>query len=216
MRLQCTAAFMLLMVCIPVHAQATGDLTEPSVISSPIDYPASAVAARDQGKTLVTALVEADGHVSSAIVDKSSGHQDLDVAAQRSIAHWTFAPATRNGSPEARWVRVPITFQLHEVPSDVPVTHSSWPAIASSAAGFLGIVIWLFGFGWSGVLAKRQSIFWLSGMVALWLITYPLFIATHWSLAKRNLLVVVTAFAFLGIGFYLAPSNLPPGAYTPS
>ncbi|WP_456967617.1 energy transducer TonB [Luteibacter sp. HA06] len=201
-------AFLLLAVCTCGHARATEKVTDPAVASSPTQYPASAVAAGEQGVASVKALVEADGHVSSTTLNKSSGHASLDAAARQSVAQWTFTPATRNGVPEARWVVIPVGYQLQEAPVDGAVRHVSWLAIASSAAGVLGTAIWLFAFGWSVVLAKRKSILWLSGMVALWLLTYPLFVATHWSLAKRNLLVVAIAFAFLGIGFYLGPYQI--------
>jgi TonB family protein len=203
------AAALLIATCISTRAQAPDDVIRPSVIYSPIQYPASAVSAREEGTTSVDALVEADGRVSRTMLDKSSGHASLDNAALQSVSRWRFSPRKRNGKAEAWWVRLPVSFHLQVLPDEAVAPKRDWSGMASTAAGLLGLAIWLVGFGWSVVLAKRRSILWSSGMVALWAITYPLFVATHWSLAKRNLAVVIVGLALLAVSLYLAHPYRP-------
>lgn len=107
----------------------------------------------------------------------------------------------------AQWVVVPIRFQLNHEATGVSALLEASLAIASVLLSTLGSLIWVVGFVWSIVLAKRKSILWLSGMVALWIVTYPLFVAMHWSLAKRNLAVVSLGIALVCLGLYLAPSR---------
>lgn len=80
-------------------------------------------------------------------------------------------------------------------------------AIASILLFFLGLAIWAVGFIWSLVLAKRKSALWLWGMVPVWILTYPVFVATHWFAAKRNLAVVLLGIGLVCLGVYLAPSR---------
>lgn len=203
------AGFVFFLFGAQQQAFAQDGLTNPSVLNSPIHYPESAVGAREQGTTVVKALVNADGRVSRAMIDRSSGFADLDNGALRSIERWSFRPGTRNGTPEARWVKVPIVFQLNFLPvaEGAIITSPDWRAVASNLIGYLGVAVWLVGFVWSVVLAKRRSIAWLSGMVALWAITYPIFVAMHWAASRRNLIVVVAGLSLIAAGLLLAPTQ---------
>lgn len=207
---KCVAAAWLLATCLSSHAWAAEDVTDPSVIQASIQYPPSAVSAREQGTVLVKAKVDIDGRASDATVDRSSGHPDLDAAALQSVSQWSFSPGMTDGKPEARWVVVPVAYQLKEASHDEPTSQQYLRVLASSLAGFLGALIWIVGFVWSVVLAKRKSILWLSCMVALWLITYPLFVATNWSVAKRNLVFVTLGIALMGVSLYLLPTQQLP------
>jgi hypothetical protein len=71
----------------------------------------------------------------------------------------------------------------------------------------LGGIVWIFGFAWSLVLAKRRSILWLSGMVALWVVTYPVFLVVHWQSARRSLPLVMAGMALSSLGLYLSSVN---------
>ena len=103
-------------------------------------------------------------------------------------------------------VVVPIHFQLtHEATGASGLLVAS-SAMASSLLLFLGLAIWAAGFVWSLVLGKRQSVLWLWGLIPLWMLTYPVFVVTHWSLAKRNLAVILFGVALVCLGAYLAPS----------
>lgn len=202
---------MLLAVCSFGHAVASEDVINPSVIHAPIQYPESAISANEEGTVFVRALVEPSGHAVSLSIDKSSGHGDLDAAALQSISQWSFSPGIRNGKPEARWVMLPVSFQRQAVPASEAETHNDMLAIVRWSAGTLGALILFVCFVWSIVLAKRVSILWLSFMVALWAITYPLFVATHWSLAKRSLPMVAAGWALVVLNLYLAPVHPLPG-----
>ncbi|RAN81821.1 hypothetical protein B5P43_08900 [Bacillus sp. SRB_336] len=201
------AAAWLVVACLAANAHAAIDTTNPSVIQAPIQYPSSAVSAREEGTVLVMAEVDVSGRVVGAKVEKSSGYLDLDAAALQSISGWTFLPGTKEGKPTAQWIRLPVRFQLQQETTDASALMGTLSAWAGSLLSTLGSLIWLAGFIWSIVLAKRQSVLWLSGMVAIWIVAYPLFVAMHWSLARRNLLVVSLGIVFLCLGMYVAPSQ---------
>ena len=140
-------------------AYATVVTIAPSVIHGPVEYPASAVSAGEEGTVLVAAEVDAKGRAVGAKLSKSSGYRDLDAAALRSIAGWSFSPGTKNGKPTTQQVVVPIDFRLtHEA-----TRATAWSGASSAVAGVLlcdlGIAIWGVGFIWSLVLAKRKSNF---------------------------------------------------------
>ncbi|MEO8747305.1 MAG: energy transducer TonB [Rhodanobacter sp.] len=201
------AVVWLVVACLSANAQATVGPTYPSVIHAPLKYPPSAVSAREEGTVLVIAEVDASGRAVDAKVEESSGHPDLDEAALQSISGWSFSPAMKDGKPIAHRVRVPINFQLRPQTMDSSSLREAIPAMESILLEILGSQIWLTGFIWSIVLAKRKSIVWLSGMVALWIVTYPIFVAMHWSSAKRNLIVVSLGISLVFLGLYLAPSR---------
>lgn len=69
-------------------------------------YPAEALARRVEGTVTLRFRIEADGSVSQALVQKSSGDASLDEAARVAIAKCSFTPATVNGKPAAAWVPV--------------------------------------------------------------------------------------------------------------
>src|SRR5690606_23670963 len=62
-------------------------------------YPESAHSDRREGTTVLGVMVKADGRVERTEVSKSSGHADLDLAAQQAVADWTFEPAFEDGKP---------------------------------------------------------------------------------------------------------------------
>lgn len=77
-----------------------------------------------------------------------------------------------------------------------------------SLAIVLGGAIWMAGFIGSIVLAKRMSIFWLWGLVALWLAVYPFFVAINWGVAKRNFAWVSMGISLFVLGLYFMPSTV--------
>jgi len=104
----------------------------------------------------------------------------------------------------AQRVLVPVAFALERGAGG-----TASPSVASLVASLLcllGTLVGLLGFVWSIVLAKRRSFLWLSGMVALWIVTYPVFVAVHWSVAKHTLVAVLGAVFLFCLGLYIAPS----------
>jgi protein TonB len=165
------------------------------------------VSAGEEGTALVTAEVDVSGRAVGAKISRSSGYADLDAAALRSVAGWSFSPATKDGKPMAQQVVVPVRFQLiHKATAAAGWIETS-SVVASALLRVLGALICAVGFVWSLVLGKRQSVLWLWGLVPVWLLTYPVFVATHWSIAKRNLLLVSLGIALLCLGAFLAPSR---------
>jgi protein TonB len=76
------------------------------------DYPAAAARRGDAGTTTLALLVGADGRVSSARVEHSSGSRDLDRAAVNALSLCKFKPATNNGVPEAGWAKLAYVWKL--------------------------------------------------------------------------------------------------------
>ena len=76
------------------------------------EYPARALRNGETGTTQLALLVGADGHVTSARVERSSGSQDLDRAAIKALSLCRFQPATANGVPEAGWAQLSYVWTL--------------------------------------------------------------------------------------------------------
>lgn len=194
---------LLLQAGAPLCAQMAPDVTPASVAEAPVQYPAEAVAAGEEGTATVALEVDATGRVHDATLEKSSGHPRLDEAAVRSVAQWSFRPALIRGRAVAQRVRIPVVFQL----TSEGDTRGQPPGAATMVAWvmeLLGGIVWIFGFAWSLVLAKRRSILWLSGMVALWIVTYPVFLVVHWQSARRSLPLVIAGMALSSLGLYLS------------
>lgn len=99
----------------PVVETAPRQLTPP-----PFQYPEELWDAGVQGKTVLSIRVNEQGSVDSVKVDTTSGHKGFDSAAVAGTRELRFAPATRGGAPVARWVVLPVEFQIE--PSDSAAT----------------------------------------------------------------------------------------------
>lgn len=86
-----------------------------STITKP-DYPELSLRLREQGTTNLTLTISIDGHVSDAVVSKSSGYTRLDDAAVQWVkTHWRFKPPTQEGKPvDGHQVTVPFKWVLPE------------------------------------------------------------------------------------------------------
>jgi protein TonB len=104
---------------------ATPPPPKPAGISSPVlapsagnncasnYYPPLAVRLNQEGTTLVTLQISAEGSVTGASIADSSGHDDLDEAAIKcATARFHFKPAMQNGSPVEASTKVRITWKL--------------------------------------------------------------------------------------------------------
>jgi protein TonB len=76
------------------------------------DYPASAARDGVTGTTTLALLVGADGRVSSARIQQSSGSRVLDRAALNALSLCRFKPAATNGAPEAGWAQMAYVWKL--------------------------------------------------------------------------------------------------------
>ena len=84
-----------------------GYLTRPSPI-----YPIRAKRAGDQGTVMVKVLVDPTGRPSQVVLQKSSGHPELDDSALSSLRAARFRPFVDAGAVQAVWVICPIGFAL--------------------------------------------------------------------------------------------------------
>lgn len=74
-------------------------------------YPPRALRERRSGLVILEVLVDVDGLPVDVTVAQSSGHRDLDRAAQRQVlVAWRFRPAMRNGVAVRAIGRVPVEF----------------------------------------------------------------------------------------------------------
>ncbi len=75
-------------------------------------YPAISKKLGEEGKVLLSVLVNPDGRVAKVSLKTSSGFDRLDQAALNAVTDWRFSPGTRNGVAQQMWVTVPINFAL--------------------------------------------------------------------------------------------------------
>jgi len=74
-------------------------------------YPADALLARVQGSVVMECVVDVDGTVSDARVERSLDPV-LDIEALNTARQWQFEPGTKDGRPVPVVVRIELTFTL--------------------------------------------------------------------------------------------------------
>ena len=126
--LRLSALVSAVFVAWPVLAQGP-TVTHP-VITPPTaiqrveaHYPESALATGDHVDVLLELTIDADGHVTKAIV-LTSGGTEFDNAAMAAAKSWLFAPAKRNGKPAESRIHVPFHFAPPEIVSATHDTHA--------------------------------------------------------------------------------------------
>lgn len=85
-------------------ASSAIDVTRPMAIGDQTCagfYPPIAIRLNQQGTTVVTVHVTAQGTVAGATIKAASGHDALDAATLRCAMTWTYRPATQKGIPVA-------------------------------------------------------------------------------------------------------------------
>ena len=93
-----------------ITQQATVETS--SRMTNPPIYPESLVKQGIGGTVVLIVDVAADGRMTGSRIDRSSGDEKLDDAAQAAAASWKFIPAINHGKAVASQVRVPIEFKL--------------------------------------------------------------------------------------------------------
>ncbi len=88
--------------------------TRPTIISSlkPI-YPRVARESGWEGTVIVRTFINTNGVPGQVKIRKTCGHPTLDQAAQKAVKNWKFQPAKDGNIPIAKWVDIPIKFNLH-------------------------------------------------------------------------------------------------------
>jgi periplasmic protein TonB len=77
-------------------------------------YPELALRREWQGEVLLRVRVSPDGRAIGISVERSSGRDVLDQAAQEAVRGWSFVPSRQGGVAIAGWVTVPIVFRLQQ------------------------------------------------------------------------------------------------------
>jgi protein TonB len=76
-------------------------------------YPRLSIRAGDEGRVLLRVLVDEHGYPQEVLIERGSGHRELDRAAREQVLKaWRFHPAQREGRTVAAWALVPIDFTL--------------------------------------------------------------------------------------------------------
>lgn len=76
------------------------------------EYPSASRRDEEEGVAVMRITVEADGSVSDASIEKSSGFARLDEAARKTAMRCKTKPATLDGKPEKGSARASFTFRL--------------------------------------------------------------------------------------------------------
>jgi protein TonB len=99
----------------PVDGAAVAPLLTPPHPKAEIlpTYPRSARRAGLEGIVRIAAFVDESGHVVSAEVLSSSGHDALDQAALQAVQHASFEPALQAGKPVPCRLIIPVRFKLN-------------------------------------------------------------------------------------------------------
>jgi periplasmic protein TonB len=93
---------------------AAGGFIAISVLNDPPPpYPPLAIRRGAEGTVVLRVQVGSDGGVVDVRIERSSGHRDLDRAAERQVRErWRFVPAQVEGRPVEAWARLPVVFRL--------------------------------------------------------------------------------------------------------
>lgn len=73
-------------------------------------YPRESSRRREYGTVLLRVLVDPSGHAAQIQIERSSGHERLDVAAREAVQRAVFRPHEVNGVAQAAQVLIPIEF----------------------------------------------------------------------------------------------------------
>lgn len=98
----------------PLPISPGSSTSRPIIVSSskPL-YPRVARESGWEGTVIVRTLITPEGVPSQVEIRKSCGHETLDLAAQEAIKTWKFQPAKDGNIPIAKWVDIPIKFDLN-------------------------------------------------------------------------------------------------------
>jgi protein TonB len=97
----------------PVRVEVVGVRQDPRSPLSKPPYSARMIREGNQGTIEIEVYVLPNGRVGDARVVKSTGFEELDLAAMAEAKrHWRLLPATRDGVPFEQWYRLRVSFRL--------------------------------------------------------------------------------------------------------
>lgn len=80
----------------------------------PPQYPAIAERNGWEGVVILKAYIPKEGRPEKLLIEKSSGHQVLDMAALRTVKKWRFTAGRLGKMEVATWITIPIRFDLED------------------------------------------------------------------------------------------------------
>lgn len=93
----------------------SGPYTDAGFFSNPKPpYPAVSRRMGEEGTVILRVHIQADGLVDEVKLKHSSGFSRLDESAMKTVRHWRYVPAKRNGRPIPYWYVQPIRFSLND------------------------------------------------------------------------------------------------------
>lgn len=95
----------------PAPGPEDSDVSVYSTRMNPPRYPASAYREGRQGEAVLIMLIDDQNQTLGAVLERSSGHADLDEAAMAAAQDWAFD--ARGKQPEISRLRVPVNFTLN-------------------------------------------------------------------------------------------------------
>lgn len=119
-RLLAIPAIVLVAACQTVPPVRTPATVIATTCKKP-EYPPESLSANETGAVLLKLLIDADGNVTDAVVERSSGHARLDEAARGALAGCKFRPASADGKPVADWTSIEFTWRTKR-PEALPAT----------------------------------------------------------------------------------------------
>ena len=91
---------------VPPRSNPRRPITQPA-------YPTMSRRLGEEGQVILLLTVDANGRVSEAKVDKSSGFERLDAAAlKEAMRRWRLIPGTVNGKPSKMQYKFAVTFKI--------------------------------------------------------------------------------------------------------
>lgn len=75
------------------------------------EYPSISERLGEAGTVQLQLLVGVDGKVTDSKIEKSSGYERLDKAAQQALSRCKFEPGTVDGAPQPAWAQIKYTFR---------------------------------------------------------------------------------------------------------
>jgi TonB family protein len=111
------AELMVAVICQPLVRAPMDNLVPPKAVSQGRpDYPIAMRRYGLRGEVTIEFMVSSEGTVKNPVII-SSNNPAFDEPALRALLAWKFQPATRNGQPVELKLRVPIIFQLGDLPN---------------------------------------------------------------------------------------------------
>lgn len=94
------------------NASAPAAAIAPGAHCKTPEYPKASRRQNEEGVVSLRFLVDSDGRVLNAEVEKSSGYSRLDDAARNALALCQFRPGERDGQPVRSWARINYSWKL--------------------------------------------------------------------------------------------------------